>query len=151
MGSAPVETPPAAIEVVTPDPVEPTEPTATCENVLTEAEYARLAAEGFAVQQPFVFGPALERMVAAGALVCQWSQQRASDAAAWYARLEVGDDGETWLAELSTEGWLEDTERGDGTYLAPYDWLYQPSVQLRDGVLHFASYNVFLEPVLELQ
>jgi hypothetical protein len=97
-------------------------------------------------------GPVMERMAAAGALACVWSKPN-SDISVWYARLDVGDEGGTWVTELDADGWLEDTARGDGTYLAPadYDSNYQPSVQLSGGVLHFASYNVFLESVLELR
>ena len=132
---------------------DPAPPSATCDAVLTADEYARLADEGLAFDdEPYILGPVMERMVAAGALVCVWSHPT-SDVSAWYARLDLGADGETWLTELEAEGWLEDTERGDGTYLAPadYDSNYQPSVQLSGGVLHFASYNRFLESVLELQ
>ena len=149
---APVETA-AARATPTAPAAEPARSSATCGTVLTADEYARIADEGLALDDdPYLLGPVMERMAGAGALVCVWSKP-ASDISAWYARLEVGADGETWLTELETEGWLEDTERGDGTYLAPidYDANYQPSVQLRDGVLHFASYNRFLESVLELQ
>lgn len=132
---------------------DPAPPSATCDAVLTADEYARLADDGLALDdEPYLLGSVMERMAAAGALVCVWSKPM-SDVSAWYARLDVGDEGATWLSELEAEGWLEDTERGDGTYLAPaeYDSNYQPSVQLRDGLLHFASYNRFLESVVELQ
>ncbi|MEV1128843.1 hypothetical protein [Agromyces sp. NPDC049794] len=144
--ASPTETPAA------PDP-DSTPAATTCDTVLTADEYARLADDGLAVDDaPYLLGPVMERMATAGALVCVWSKPM-SDVSAWYARLDVGGDGARWLTELEAEGWLEDTERGDGTYLAPadYDANYQPSVQLRDGVLHFASYNRFLESVLELQ
>lgn len=146
---APVETT-GATETPAADPAPPS---ATCDTVLTADEYARIADERLAFDdEPYLLGPVMERMAAAGALLCVWSKP-ASDVSVWYARLDVGDDGEAWLTELEAEGWLEDTERGDGTYLAPaeYDSNYQPSVQLSGGVLHFASYNRFLESVLELQ
>jgi hypothetical protein len=149
--AAPVEKPTGTEYVV--EPAEPVQPSASCESVLTADEYERLADESLTLNaQPFLLGPVMERMAAAGALMCVWSKPN-SDISVWYARLDVGDAGETWLTELEAEGWLEDTHRGDGTYLAPtdYDSNYQPSVQLTGGVLHFASYNVFLESVLELQ
>jgi hypothetical protein len=126
---------------------------ASCDTVLTEAEYARIGDEGHELEgEPFLLGPVMERMADEGALVCVWTKPN-SDVAVWYARLDVGDEGEAWLAELQADGWLEDTERGDGTYLAPadYDSNYQPSVQLESGVLHFGSYNLILQSVVELQ
>jgi hypothetical protein len=149
--AAPVEKPTGTEYVV--EPAEPVRRSASCESVLTADEYERLVDENLTLNaQPFLLGPVMERMAAADALVCVWSKPN-SDISVWYARLDVGDSGETWLAELEAEGWLEDTHRGDGTYLAPadYDSNYQPSVQLRDRVLHFASYNLFLESVLELK
>lgn len=123
-----------------------------CAAVFIPGEADRLAAEGHVrVDEPFLLGPVMERMAAEGALVCVWSKPN-SDASVSYARLEVGDAGATWLAELEAAGWLEDTERGDGTYLAPadYDPNFQPSVQLADGVLHFGSHNLVLQQVAEL-
>ncbi|KRC61450.1 hypothetical protein ASE14_11315 [Agromyces sp. Root81] len=134
-------------------PVDPAAAPASCDTVLTEAENQRLAAEGHALEDdPFLLGPVMERMAAEGALVCVWSKPN-SDVSVWYARLDVGDQGETWLAELQADGWLEDTHQGDGSYQAPadYDANYQPSVMLDSGVLHFASYNALLREVAELQ
>ncbi|MFB6611084.1 hypothetical protein ACFCVO_12225 [Agromyces sp. NPDC056379] len=133
--------------------VDPPAAAAGCDTVLTDAEYARLSDEGHELEaEPFLLGPVMERMADAGALVCVWTKPN-SDVAVWYARLEVGDEGQAWLDQLQAEGWVEDTERGDGTYLAPadYDSNYQPSVQLESGVLHFGSYNPILQEVLELQ
>ncbi|MGW9631786.1 hypothetical protein ACWGST_13875 [Agromyces sp. NPDC055520] len=125
----------------------------SCDSVLTADEVARLGDEGHELEtEPFLLGPVMERMAAQGALVCAWTKPN-SDVAIWYARLEVGDAGQAWLTELQADGWLEDTARGDGTYLAPadYDANYQPSVQLDSGVLHFGSYNPILQSVIELQ
>ncbi|WP_022892490.1 hypothetical protein [Agromyces subbeticus] len=125
----------------------------TCDTVLTSAEYASLAEDGHALDDStFLLGPAMERMDAADALMCSWSRPN-GDVTVWYGRLEVGDEGEAWITELEAEGWLEDTVQGDGSYQAPadYDPNYQPSVLLRDGVLHFVSYNPLLLSVAELQ
>lgn len=149
---APVETASPTGTPAAPD-ADAAPASATCDTVLTADEYGRIADDDLAFDdEPYLLGPVMERMAAAGALVCVWSKPM-SDVSAWYARLDVGGDGARWLSELEAEGWLEDTERGDGTYLAPadYDANYQPSMQLRDGVLHFASYNRFLESVLELK
>jgi hypothetical protein len=149
--ATPVASAPAAAH--TPEASDPAHSSASCESVLTADEYTRLVEENLALNaQPYLLGTVMERMVAAGAVACVWSKPN-SDISVWYARLDVGDGGGTWLTELEAEGWLEDTARGDGTYLAPadYDSNYQPSVQLSGGVLHFASYNVFLESVLELR
>lgn len=132
-------------------PVDPA--AAGCDTVLADAEYARLRDEGHELEaDPFLLGPVMDRMADAGALVCVWTKPD-SDVALWYARLEVGDDGRTWLDRLQAEGWLEDTHQGDGSYQAPadYDANYQPSVMLDSGVLHFGSHNSVLRQVLELQ
>ncbi|MFB9308169.1 hypothetical protein BJY17_002364 [Agromyces hippuratus] len=125
----------------------------SCDTVFTEAEYARLAEDGLGLKEdPYLLGPVMERMEAEGALICVWTKPN-SDVSVWYARLEVGDQGQAWLDQLQAEGWLEDTHQGDGSYQAPadYDANYQPSVMLESGVLHFASYNAILREVLELQ
>lgn len=135
-------------------PVDPPAAAPTsCLTVFTEAEYARLADDGLELAtDPFLLGPVMERMADEGALVCVWNRP-SSDVAVWYARLEVSDEGQSWLDQLEAEGWLEDTHQGDGSYQAPadYDSNYQPSVKLDAGVLHFGSYNLILQEVLELQ
>ena len=134
-------------------PVDSPSAAPSCDNVFTEAEYARLADDGLELAaDPFLLGPVMERMADEGALVCVWNRP-SSDVAVWYARLEVSDEGQSWLDQMEAEGWLEDTHQGDGSYQAPtdYDSNYQPSVMLDDGVLHFASYNLLLREVLELQ
>ncbi len=137
----------------TESPTDPPADALGCDTVLTDAEYARLAAEGHELREdPFLLGPVMERMADEGALICVWNKPN-SDVAVWYARLEVGDQGQAWLDQLQAEGWLEDTHQGDGSYQAPadYDANYQPSVMLDSGMLHFASYNPLLREVLELQ
>ena len=134
-------------------PVDPPADVPSCDTVFTEAEYARLAEDGLALAaDPYLLGPVMERMADEGALVCVWTKPN-SDVSVWYARLEVGDQGQAWLDQLQAEGWLEDTHRGDGSYQAPadYDGNYQPSVMLDAGVLHFGSYNLILQSVVELQ
>lgn len=134
-------------------PSDPPADALDCDAVLTDAEYTRLAAEGHELREdPFLLGPVMERMADEGALVCVWNKPN-SDVAVWYARLEVGEQGQAWLDQMVAEGWLEDTRQGDGSYQAPadYDANYQPSVMLDAGVLHFASYNPLLREVLELQ
>lgn len=156
---APMPSPTATASPTATTTAEPTAPAtdpaaaATCDTVFTDAEYAKLAEDSLELDdQIFLLGPVMERMDAAGALVCGWSKP-SSDVAVWYARLDVGAEGDAWIAELESEGWLEDTEQGDGSYQAPadYDANYQPSVLLRDGVLHFVSYNPLFASVLELQ
>jgi hypothetical protein len=141
--------PPSATEA----PVDSPAAAPSCDTVFTEAEYARLADDGLELAaDPFLLGPVMERMADEGALVCVWNRP-SSDVAVWYARLEVSNEGQSWLDQMEAEGWLEDTHRGDGSYHAPadYDANYQPSVVLDDGVLHFGSYNLILQEVLELQ
>ncbi|MEF3403171.1 hypothetical protein [Agromyces sp. CCNWLW203] len=146
-----VAEPPSA--TATDAPVDSPAAALSCDTVFTEAEYARLADDGLELAaDPFLLGPVMERMADDGALVCVWNRP-SSDVAVWYARLEVSDEGQSWLDQMEAEGWLEDTHQGDGSYQAPadYDSNYQPSVMLDDGVLHFASYNLLLREVLELQ
>ena len=134
-------------------PADPPAAALGCDTVFTDAEYARITDDGLAIREdPFLLGSVMERMADEGALVCVWNKPN-SDVAVWYARLEVGDQGQAWLDQLQAEGWLEDTHQGDGSYQAPadYDANYQPSVMLDSGVLHFASYNPLLREVLELQ
>lgn len=134
-------------------PSDPEAGALSCDTVLTDAEYTRLAAEGHEPREnPFLLGPAMERMADEGALVCVWNKPN-SDVAVWYARLEVGDQGQAWLDQLQAEGWLEDTHQGDGSYQAPadYDANDQPSVLLDSGVLHFVGDNRLLREVRELQ
>ncbi|MBM7832554.1 hypothetical protein JOE59_003259 [Agromyces cerinus] len=135
-------------------PVDPPAAGPSCDTVFTDAEYTRLAEDGLSLKEedPYLLGPVMERMADEGALICVWTKPN-SDVSVWYARLEVGDQGQAWLDELQAEGWLEDTHQGDGSYQAPadYDANYQPSVMLQSGVLHFGSYNPILREVLELQ
>lgn len=141
----------------TPEPVveTPAEPAATCDTVLTEAEYASLADDELVLDQdePWVLGPAMEDLAADGALTCVWHRS-GGDISVWYAQL--GEDEPAWenrRAGLEASGWIVSDDPFAGTLLAPadYDSNYQPSMLNSDGVTYFVSYARFLPSVAALQ
>ncbi|WP_448811652.1 hypothetical protein [Agromyces bauzanensis] len=163
--AAPVATPsPSASSATTPSPTATSEPdatpsadaSATCDTVLTDAEYTRLAEDGLALRADgatFHLGPVMTELADAGALTCHWVRP-SSDVAVWYAELPVDEAG--WAerrAQLEASGWTQSDDPIAGTLLAPadYDANYQPSMVWDDGTLYFVSYGSFLGSVAALQ
>ncbi|WP_350348471.1 hypothetical protein ABIQ69_00665 [Agromyces sp. G08B096] len=144
--SSPTETPAA----------EPTDAPAgepTCETVLTAPGADALAADGLvlASEPGFLLGPAMEDLVADGALACTWTKPQ-SDIAVWFARLPEPDDAwQARQAALVAEGWQQTDAPLPGTLTAPadYDANYAPSIVHIDGVTVFVSYADFLSSVAE--
>lgn len=127
---------------------------ATCENVLTAEEYARLASDGLTAspETTFPLGPAMVDLIDDGALDCQWAADQ-SDVAVWFAQLAESE--EAWAAreaELLAAGWTEADQPLPGTLTAPsdYDANYVPSMVHADGVTYFVSYDRFLASIAAL-
>lgn len=127
---------------------------ATCENVLTAEEYARLASDGLTAspETTFPLGPAMVDLIDDGALHCQWAADQ-SDVAVWFAQLAESE--EAWAAreaELLAAGWTEADQPLPGTLTAPsdYDANYVPSMVHADGVTYFVSYDRFLASIAAL-
>ena len=127
---------------------------ATCEDVLTQDEYARLASDGLTAspETTFPLGPAMVDLIDDGALDCHWAADQ-SDVAVWFARLAESE--EAWAArkaELLAAGWTEADQPLPGTLTAPtdYDANYVPSMVHADGVTYFVSYVAFLGSIAAL-
>ena len=149
-------TPEPTATTPTPEPVAETSPNpaATCDTVLTEAEYAKLAEDGHTLDQdPWILGPAMEELAADGALTCEWHRP-GGDISVWYAQL--AEDDAAWAgrrAGLEAAGWIVSDDPFAGTLLAPadYDANYQPSMLNVDGVTYFVTHPRFLGSVAALQ
>jgi hypothetical protein len=147
---SPTPTPTAA----PPSPEPPAAREVTCENVLTEAEYASLVDDGLELRGDTSYlGPVMSELASAGALTCHWVRP-SSDVQAWYAELPV--DEAAWAdrrAALEASGWAQSDDPLPGTMLAPadYDSDFHPSILWTDGTLRFASYARLLGSVAALQ
>jgi hypothetical protein len=151
-------TPAPTATTPTPGPVAETspDPAATCDTVLTEAEYAKLAADGLVLNEGdiWILGPAMEDLAADGALTCEWHGGGGGDISVWYAQLAEDDAAwESRRAGLEASGWTVSDDPVAETLLAPpdYDANYQPSMLHAEGVTHFTSYAAFLQSVAALQ
>ncbi|MEI5583495.1 MULTISPECIES: hypothetical protein [unclassified Agromyces] len=135
------------------DPTSAPADEVTCEDVLTDDEYERLASSGLALQEDaFPLGPAASDLIADGALDCTWAAPR-SDVALWVARLPESDAA--WAerrTELLAAGWTEADAPFPGTLTAPadYDANYVPSMVHADGVTYFVSTAEVLTSVADL-
>jgi len=162
-GAAPAPAAPAAPSTTTAPalppatathPAEPgPEPTATCGTVLTPEEYSSLARDSLVLKDdPQPFDDVMTRMLAEGALGCQWAGQ--GDVMVWFAQQDM--DNAEWTtrrAELAAVGYSESNDPFPGTLLGPddADANFIPSVHYADGVLYYVSYSPFLNSVLALK
>lgn len=158
--SVPTPSPTTTAEPVTertptPTPTPDAAPAATCDTVLTEAEYASLAEHGLTLDQAhgWHLGPAMSDLAADGALTCEWHRS-GGDVSVWFAQLP--EDDAAWAsrrAGLEASGWTVSDDPVPGTLLASmdYDGNYQPSMLHSDGVTYFVSYGRFLSSVAALQ
>jgi hypothetical protein len=121
--------------------------------VLTPEEYTSLAEDSLVLRDdPQPFDDVMVRMMAEGALGCQWAGQ--GDVMVWFAQQEMGEtDWEMRSAELLAGGYTESNDPFPGTLLGPADAdpNFIPSVYYADGVLYYVSYSRFLNSVLALQ
>ncbi|MBM7502699.1 hypothetical protein ACFPER_04405 [Agromyces aurantiacus] len=160
--TSPTPTPTSAASAPTASPPEPTtsaEPTAapadvTCDDVLTDAEYASLEADGLVprTENVVTLGPVMADLADEGALVCNWAKPQ-SDIAMWVVRLPESDAA--WQArrdELLAAGWTEGDEPLPSTLTAPadYDSNYIPAIGHADGVTYFVSGARFLTSIAAL-
>jgi hypothetical protein len=142
-------TPPAGSAEPTTAPVDET----TCDDVLTDDEYAQLASSGLTFREDaFPLGPAMSDLIDDGALHCVWAAEQ-SDVALWVARLPESD--EAWTArqaELLAAGWTEGDDPFPDTLTAPadYDANYVPSIVHVDGVTYFVSTAEVLTSIADL-
>lgn len=146
---------PTPATIPTPTPAPDAAPGATCDTVLTEAEYASLAADGLSLEHAngWQLGPAMEALAADGALTCEW-HRTGGDVSVWFAQLP--EDEAAWAsrrAGLDASGWTLSDDPLPGTLLASadYDANYQPSMLHSEGVTYFVSYGRFLSSVAALQ
>jgi hypothetical protein len=150
--ASPTPPPTATTPRAEPTPTADPEPTATCDTVLTPEEYAALAEDSLVLRDdPQPFDDVMTRMLAEGALGCQWAGQ--GDVMVWFAQQQM--DETEWVtrsAELLAGGYTDSSDPFPGTLLAPddVDASYIPSVYYADGVLYYVSYSRFLNSVLEL-
>lgn len=144
----------AAEPTPTPTPSATPAASATCDTVLTDAEYASLATDGLALAaDTSALGSAMQAMIDDGGLPCVWAKPE-GDVRVWFAQVALDAPGwETKHAELIAAGYTEGDAPFAGTLTAPqnYDPNYHPALYHRDGVLYFASYANFLGSVLALQ
>ncbi|GAA1059082.1 hypothetical protein [Agromyces bracchium] len=149
----PSPSPATSPATLSPEPTTAPEAEPTCEDVLVQAEYDRLASSGLTARQDaFPLGQAMIDLVDDGALHCIWAADQ-SDVALWVARLPESD--EAWAArqsELLAAGWTEADEPFTGTLTAPpdYDANYQPAMVHVDGVTYFVSTDDVLTSVADL-
>jgi hypothetical protein len=138
---------------VTTTPIAEPAPTTTCDTVLTPEEYTALAEDSLVLRDdPQPFDDVMIRMMADGALGCQWAGQ--GDVMVWFAQQSM--DETEWAmrsAELFATGYTESNDPFPGTLLGPSDAdpNFIPSVHYADGVMYYASYSRFLNSVLALQ
>jgi hypothetical protein len=152
--AAPTTVPSASPEpMTTPTPTPAPDP-ATCETVLTDEEYASLAADGLTLRpdDAFPLGSAMSDLIDDGALHCTWAGEQ-GDVAVWFAQLAESDDA--WGAresELTAAGWIRTDDPMPGTLTAPtdYDANYLPSMVHVDGMTYFVSYAAFFGSVAAL-
>ncbi|MRG59092.1 hypothetical protein GE115_04300 [Agromyces sp. CFH 90414] len=141
---------PTADPSATPAPVA--EP--TCDTVLTEAEYADLAAEGltYRPEPTFALGPVMEELVAVGALSCHWAKPN-SDIGFWVVRLpEADSDWESRKQTLLVAGWTETDDPVPGTIVAPadYDANYIPAMIHANEATIFVSGAQFVTSLADV-
>ena len=125
----------------------------TCDSVLTEAEYASIASDGFTLQNLSPLGDVMQSMVEAGGLGCFWARGE-GDVRIWYAELaQTPAEWEARRGELLAAGYTDIGEPFAGIVQGPTDndADYIPAVTYRDGTLYFASYSGLLGSVLTLQ
>ncbi len=127
------------------------QPTATCETVLTDAQYAKLESESLAFSGEATGVSAdLQPLVDTG-ISCQWAIP-STDIMVWYAQWPSTDEGwESLQAELLEDGYIEIEDPFTGILEAPPDPEYKPALAYRDGMIHYASGAWLFASVLALQ
>jgi hypothetical protein len=129
-------------------------PTATCDTVLTDAEYADLAADGLTLNPDiFVLDATMQSLIDAGGLACYWTRT-GGDVRVWFAQAALGPtEWDDQKQALIGEGWTETDTPVAGVIQAPTDNDddYIPVMTYRDGAAYYASYADFLGSVQALQ
>lgn len=143
--SSPTPTPTAvATPSATPEP-------AACETAFTDAEYARLEADGLTFRGGARLDEALPSLADTGGISCLW-RRPATDAEARYAQWP--SDQATWeslRAELLGDGYLEIEDPFPGIIQSPPDPEFQPALTYRDGVVYYVSIARLFSSVAALQ
>ncbi|MCU1446277.1 hypothetical protein [Cryobacterium sp.] len=146
---------PASTATASPTPSATTSETPVtapgCDTVLTDDEYASLAADGLVLAPDVrVLDDVMQTLMDEG-FGCQWAG--GGDVSVWYAQAD--HDEATWAArrqELLDAGWTETDTPTEGVLAAPadHDPNYVPVVVHRNGVTYYASYDRFLGSVTAL-
>ena len=125
----------------------------TCDSVLTDAEYASIASDGFTLQNLSPLGDVMQSMVEAGGLGCFWARGE-GDVGIWYAEVALTPlEWETQREELLGSGYTDIDDPFPGVVQGPTDNdnEYIPAITYRNGTMHFASYSELLGSVVALQ
>jgi hypothetical protein len=145
---APATTPSAA----PPSAAPPDAAVASCDTILTDDEYAALAADGLTLDPDIrAFDDTMQSLMDDG-FGCYWTRG-GGDVRVWYAQA-AQDDG-TWAAQkqgLLDSGWAQTDDPVPGVLQAgpDHDPNYSPAVVHQEGVTHYASYAGYFTSVTAL-
>jgi hypothetical protein len=129
----------------TPTPTPDAAPAATCETVLADEGYQKLADDGLAPTSVGVGYPLVERMTEEGALACAWGKPQ-TDIALTVAQVPLGSaDDATWRSTLAELGYVESGQPVAGAFTGPVDPGSGVSsvAVLAGGTLTFVSASTF--------
>lgn len=136
----------------TPSAAPPDAAVAGCDTILTDDEYAALAADGLTLDPDIrAFDDTMQSLMDEG-FGCYWTRG-GGDVAVWYA--QAGQDDDSWAAQkqgLLDSGWTQTDDPVPGVLQAgaDHDPNYSPAVVHMDGVTHYASYSDYFASVQAL-
>lgn len=119
--TVPTATTPAPEATTEPEPVV----AATCDTVLTQDAYAKLATDGLEPREPptaddlVTYSPVAAQMIEAGGLSCHWGKPQ-TDIGLTVTQLAEADPA-VWATALSEAGFVETDEPVPGAYTGPVD------------------------------
>lgn len=114
-------TAPSSTSEPSPVPSPDAAPAATCDTLLTDEAYQKLADDGLAPTGVGVGYPLVERMTEAGALACAWGKPQ-TDIALTVVQLPLGSaDEAAWRSTLAELGYVESGQPVAGSFTGPVD------------------------------
>jgi hypothetical protein len=112
---------PTPTSAPSPTPTPDAAPAPTCDTVLTDDGYQKLADDGLATTTVGVGYPLVERMTEAGAVACAWGKPQ-TDIALTVAQVPLdAEEEEGWRSTLAELGYVESGQPVAGSFTGPVD------------------------------